>query len=120
MEIGLWIRYGKLVPGREAAAIVLFDEARRYFTEKLTAGVLTYFEPFMLFTSDREQETGFMILKGSAPEMFKLIEEEQFLRLSEKAMMLVEHFQTDLLTVGEEVLREIERSSAVRAELGIA
>lgn len=30
MEIGLLIRYGKLVPGREAQAIELFREAGQY------------------------------------------------------------------------------------------
>jgi hypothetical protein len=119
MEIGLIIRYGKLVPGREAQAIELFEEAQTYFKEKVSQRVLTYFEPFFLSTSDLEEETGFFVLKGSAPEIFRLMEEEKFLVLMQKAMVLVEHLRTDLLTVGEGIREQVERSVKVRAELGI-
>ncbi len=119
MEIGLIIRYGKLVPGREAQAIALFEESQTYFAEKVSQKVLTYFEPFFLSTSDLEEETGFFVLKGPAPEIFKLMEDEQYLRLMQKAMVLVEHLRADLLTVGERIREQVERSVKVRAELGI-
>ncbi|HEX9122122.1 MAG TPA: hypothetical protein VF984_01995 [Actinomycetota bacterium] len=119
MEIGLIIRYGKLVPGREAQAIELFEEATRFFAEKLAQKALTSFEPFFFATSDLEQETGFFILKGPAPEMFKLMEEEQYLNLMQKGLMLIEHLRADMLTVGEGIGQQLERATKVRAELGI-
>jgi hypothetical protein len=119
MEVGLIIRYGKLVPGRERQAIELFDEASRYFKEKVEKKVLTYFEPFFLFTSDLEEESGFFILKGPAPEVFKLMEEENYLWLMQKAFMLVEHLRADILTVGESIPTQLERAHKVRVELGI-
>src|SRR6266508_3701309 len=64
MEIGLYIKFGKLVPGREEKAIDLFGEAIEYFGEKMAIGWLTFFEPFFFQTSDREEETGFFVLKG--------------------------------------------------------
>ena len=119
MELGVLIRYGKLVPGREAQAIELFTEATEYFTKKVKENVLTYFEPYLFMTSDQEEETGFMVMKGPAPEIFRLMEEEKYLWLGEKARILVEHFAVDLLTVGEEIPRQLERASKVRVELGI-
>lgn len=119
MEIGLWIRYGKLVPGRERQAIELFEEGTKYFGDLYAKKVLTFFEPFFLMTSDRESETGFFILKGPAPEIFRLMEEEPYLHLVQKAMVLVEHFQVDLLTVGEGIPAQLERAGKVRVELGI-
>jgi hypothetical protein len=119
MEIGLLIRYGKLVPGREAQAIELFEESTKYFAEKLSSKVITYFEPFFLMTSDLEEETGFFVLKGPAPEIFKLMEEERYLWLMQKAMVLVEHLRSDLLTVGEGIPAQVERAGKVRVELGI-
>jgi hypothetical protein len=119
MEIGLLIRYGKLVPGREHQAIDLFNESMRYFQEKVSAGALTYFEPFFLGTSDLEEELGFFIVKGPAPEIFKLMEEEQYLVFMQKAMVLVEHLRTDLLSVGERIAQQVERALKVNAELGI-
>jgi len=119
MEVGLMIRYGKLVPGREAQAIELFGEALSYFKGKLEAGAITFFEPFFMSTSDFEEETGFFLLKGPAPAMFAMMEEEPYLRMMEKGSLLVEHLRRDLLTVGEGITAQLERSGKVRAELGI-
>ncbi len=119
MEIGLLIRWGKMVPGREAQALELFDEATRYFREKVSTGVLTFFEPFFFSTTDLERETGFFILKGPAPEVFKLMEEEGYRRLMQKGLMLIEHLQHDLLTVGDGIPVQLELAQKVRAELGI-
>jgi hypothetical protein len=119
MDVGLLIRYGKLVPGREAQAIELFQESVTFFEEKVKAGVITYFEPFFMLTSDLEQETGFFVLKGPAPAMFALMEEEPYLRLMQKGLMLVEHLRADILTVGEGITLQLERAAKVRAELGI-
>jgi hypothetical protein len=66
-EIGLWIRFGKLVPGRERRAIELFEEGTSYFRDLYAKKVLTYFEPYFLMTSDYEAETGFFILKARPP-----------------------------------------------------
>jgi len=117
MEVGLIIRYGKLVPGREAQAIELFSEASKYYQQKVTEGVLTFFEPFFLRTSDLEEETGFFIMKGPAPEMFKLMEDERYLWLMMKAEYVVQHLRADLLTVGEGIFQQLERATKVHAEL---
>jgi hypothetical protein len=119
MEIGLLIRYGKLVPGREAQAIELFEESTKYFLERLSKKEITYFEPFFLMTSDLEEETGFFVLKGPAPEVFRLMEDEKYRWLMQKAMVLVEHLRADLLTVGEGIPEQLGRASKVLVELGI-
>lgn len=113
------IRFGTLVPGREAPAMELFDEALAFFKGKLVAGAITYFEPFFMATSDFEEETGFFLVKGPAPAMFALMEEEPYLRLMQKGLMLVEHLRADILTVGEGITLQLERAGKVRAELGI-
>jgi len=119
VEIGLLIRYGKLVPGREKEAIDLFAETAKFYEGKMKEKVLTYFEPFFLRTSDIEEELGFFIMKGPAPEVFKLMEDEKYLWLLMKAQYVVEHLKTDILTVGEGIQEQIERASKVRVELGI-
>lgn len=81
--------------------------------------MLTHFEPFFFETSDLEEELGFFVLKGPAPEIFRLMEDEQYLRLMQKGMVLVEHLRVDMLTVGEGIERQLERSLKVHAELGI-
>jgi hypothetical protein len=119
MEIGLLIRYGKVVPGRETEAVELFGEGERFFKGKLAEGVITYFEPFFLATSDLEEDLGFHVVKGPAPEIFKLMEDESYRTLMTKMTLVVEHPRADILTVGEGVLQQLERFAKIRAELGI-
>lgn len=119
MDVGLMIRWGKLVPGREQAALDVFAEAIAYFGKKIEEKTVTFFEPYFFHTGDQETETGFMVVKGPAPEIFKLVEEEGFLVLMDKGFYTVEHLRWDLLTVGEGVGARIERGAKVRAELGI-
>jgi hypothetical protein len=119
MEIGLLIRYGKIVPGRETEAVELFAEGERFFKDKLSKGTITYFEPFFLATSDLEEDLGFHIIKGPAPEIFKLMEEEGYQALLTKMTLVTEHPRVDMLTVGEGIPQQLERFAKVRAELGI-
>lgn len=119
MDVGLMIRYGKLIPGREEQALELFGEATAFFRKKLEQGAVTFFEPFFLATGDLETEVGFFVLKGPAPEIFKLQMEEEYLDLMQKGLMLVEHLRADVLTVGEGIAHQLERAAKVRVELAI-
>lgn len=119
MDVGLMIRFGTLIPGREEQALALFDETTAYFRRKVEEGTLTYFEPFFLATGDLETEIGFYVMKGPAPEIFKLEADEEYLRLMQKGIMLVEHLRADVLTVGDGIALQIERAHKVRSELGI-
>ncbi len=119
MEIGLLIRYGRLVPGREERAIELFRETSEYWGEKLSKKEITSFEPFFCKTTDLEEETGFFLIKAPAPDMFRIMEEERYQTLVMKGELVVEHLNVDLLTVGEGITQQLERAVKVRAELGL-
>jgi hypothetical protein len=119
VEVGLLIRYGKLVPGREVPAIELFQESMRYLEEKRDLGEITYFEPFFFMTSDLDEELGFWLVKGPAPAIFAIMEEEAFKLLMQKSIALVEHMRMDWLTVGDGIAEQVERSMKVFAGLSI-
>lgn len=119
MEIGLLIRYGKLVPGRETEALALFAEGEAYFRDKLSRGEITYYEPFFLATSDLEEDLGFHVIKGPAPEIFRIMEDEAYRVLLTKMHLVVEHPRVDMLTVGEGIAQQVDRFSKVRADLGV-
>lgn len=116
-SVGLLIRYGKLVPGREAAAMELFAETTWYFQDRLERGEITFFEPFFMMTSDLDQELGFFLVKGPAPAVFALMEDETYAMMMQRGLALVEHLHQDLLTVGDGIAAQIERATRVYAEL---
>jgi len=119
MEAGLRLSWGSIIPGREREAFELFDYAMRYLDGKKTSGAVTYFEPFFVRTTDQEYEQGFIILKGPVAEIFKLMEEDEYLTLLSKAYYLLNHFKVDILTVGEGIVAQLDRSAKVRVELGL-
>ena len=113
MDSGLRIAWGKIVPGREKEALVLFQDAVVYYGKKMADGKLTYFEPFFLGTGDETYETGFFVLKGPLTEIFALLDEKEFKELTAKAHYLIDHFKVDILTVGEGVEEQLKRYEKV-------
>jgi hypothetical protein len=97
----------------------LFQETLAYMQGRLVKGDITFFEPFFMATSDLEEELGFFLVKGPAPAIFAMLEEESYRTLMQKAVMLVEHVRADLLTVGEGITAQFERSLKIQAELGV-
>jgi hypothetical protein len=119
VEVGLLIRYGKLVPGREHQAIDLFQQTMSYFSEKRGREVISYFEPFFFLTSDLDEELGFFVVRGSMLELTAITNDEVFKVLLMKAAALASHVQIDWLTVGQGIGEQVERSLKVYAELGV-
>lgn len=119
MDSGIRISWGSIIAGREREALDLFDFAVKYFGGKHKGGAITSFEPYFVRTTDQELEQGFMLVKGPVTEIFKIMEDEEYLTLLSKAYYLVNHFKVDMLTVGDALAAQLERSAKVRAELGI-
>lgn len=118
-ERGIRIKWGKLVPGREKQAIDLFTDVMTFFGKKMADDKITYFEPFFVRTADFDVETGFMIFKGPVDPVSKILEEEEYLTLLDRAYYVVEHLQVDYLLVGEGINKQLERSAKVRELLKI-
>lgn len=116
MEIGLIVKYGKLVPGRESQAIQLFAETNRFFEEQLKKGTIAYYEPFFYNSGDFEAETGFWIIKGDQDKVWKLVEDDTYRWLLSKAQFAVDHLEVEWLTVGAGIAEQLERSSKAAAE----
>lgn len=120
MEIGLIVKYGKLVPGREEQAIALFAETTEWFTEQRTKGYITYFEPFFYATGDLEADAGFWIIKGERDKVWKMVDDETFKWLTLKAQFLVDHPRVEWLTVGEAIPQQVELASNFTTEFAFA
>ncbi|HZD16807.1 MAG TPA: hypothetical protein VE669_01570 [Actinomycetota bacterium] len=119
MDIGVLMRFGRIVPGREEWAVDLFTEGVEFFGEKLSEGWITFFEPYMFRTADFEAETGFFLFKGPEDKIYTLLEDEAYLHLITKANLVVEHMKVDLLTVGDRIQAQMDRFAKVRVDLAI-
>ena len=116
MEIGLIVKFGKLVPDREAQAIELWTEAKLFFEERYKEGKISYYEPFFYGTGDLETQVGFWIVKGDRDYLWKMVEDERFRWLMAKAQFVVDHLEVDWLTVGTAIEQQLERGAKLAAE----
>jgi hypothetical protein len=116
MDIGYMIKFGRMVPGREAKALELFSETLTFWHEYLAKEKIDYFEPFLYTSGDRETGLGFFLVRGREEEIRKITEAEEYFLLLTKAQFVVEHLNIAWLLAGEEVMTQVERSAKVAPE----
>ncbi len=119
MEVGYFIKYGRLVPGREEKAVELFNETITFWKKHLTEGKITFFEPVLFASGDREIDLGFFFIKGYEEKLTLILASEDYRMLLTRAAYVVDHLQTEMLVVGEEVLRQAERTAKVAPEYAL-
>lgn len=101
MEIGMIIKYGAPVHGREKESLALFDEVLTYGKRLLDEGKVTYFEPFLLSGGDLETERGFFIIRGPVADMFGIIESEEYRSYFARSVLVTTHVHSEMLAVGD-------------------
>ena len=120
MDVGYIIKYGRIVPGREEKANELFTETLTFWRKQLAEGAITFFEPFLYASGDREVNGGFFLIKGYDHKLRAITELEDYRVLVTKALYVVEHFQTEWLLAGDEVMAQVERWAKVAPEFALA
>lgn len=115
MEAGLRIGWGKLRAGKEKEAMTLFQDAVTYYGKKMADGKISFFEPFFTTTGELTSDGGFFIVKGPITEIFAILEDEAYKEITARAFYLIDTFKVDLLAVGEEIGRQMERFEKVVA-----
>jgi len=108
MEIGVVVRYGGVMPGREAACVDLFTETLSLYGEKLADGTFTSFEPFAFRTGDFQEELGFFVLKGPEEKVTGFFNSMEQRTLQAKGEQIVNHLKIEFLYTGSEVLEQVQ------------
>lgn len=90
--------WGAPVRGRELKGLEVFGEALQYYEELGKEGrVIAHREYFAT-----GGEGGMMIVEGLLPELYQLVQEDEFLRLQTKAGSIVQDFRTQLVAGGSD------------------
>lgn len=86
---GLFIGWGAPVRGREAKGLEVFSEALAYYGRLQQEGAIESFEPVILEPHGGDLQ-GFILLRGSAERLAQLRVDDEFVRLSTRASLIVE------------------------------
>jgi hypothetical protein len=88
-DAGLFIGWGAPVRGREAKGLEVFNEALAYYGRLQQEGAIESFEPVILEPHGGDLQ-GFILLRGSEDRLARLRVDDEFVRLSTRASLIVE------------------------------
>jgi hypothetical protein len=88
-EAGLFIGWGAPITGREAKGLEVFNEALEYWGRLQQEGRIESFEPVILYPHGGDLN-GFALLRGSHDQLNDVGGDEEFLRLTARAGLVVE------------------------------
>ena len=88
-DAGLFIGWGAPVRGREAKGLEVFNETLAYYGRLQQDGVIEGFETVLLEPHGGDLQ-GFILVRGSEDRLAQLRVDDEFVRLSTRASMIIE------------------------------
>jgi hypothetical protein len=113
----LVIGWGPAVRGREHKALQVFNEAIQYYTQLQQQGTIESFEPVALEPHGGDL-AGFLLIRGDREKLNALRTSEEFLRLNNRAALIVDNFGVITAFIGEELQRLFADFGTQASELG--
>jgi hypothetical protein len=88
-DAGLFIGWGAPIVGREAKGLEVFNEALAYYGRLQQEGVIEGFETAILEPHGGDLQ-GLILLRGSEQKLAQLRVDDEFVRLSTRASLIVQ------------------------------
>jgi len=115
-ESGLFIGWGDIRAGRDAASNTVFAEALAYWPTLQAAGEIESFETVFL-TAHGGDLGGFFLLRGDPERLGRLSMAPEFVRLIQRANAVVEGLGIIPATLDAAAVRLVGESSRATADL---
>ena len=112
----LVIGWGPAVRGRELKALQVFNEAIQFYTRLQQQGTIESFEPVALEPHGGDL-AGFLLIRGDREKLNAIRTSEEFLRLNNRAALIVDNFGVITAFIGEELQRQFADFGAQATEL---
>jgi hypothetical protein len=100
----LVIGWGPAVQGREQKALQVFGEAIQYYTRLQQRGEIDSFEPVALEPHGGDL-LGFLLVRGDREKLNRVRSSDEFVRLNNRAGLVVNNFGVVSAFIGEELNR---------------
>lgn len=108
MKKALVIGWTRPVPGRETAAVELFQEAMGYMGKLQAAGTIESFEPVLMQPHGGDLN-GFVLVKGNGDKLDTMVKTDEWRDLVVKSNMLLQGYGVIAAFYGEEIQQEMVR-----------
>ena len=115
-DAGLFIGWGAPVRGREAKGLEVLSEALAYYGRLQQQGAVESVEPVLLEPHGGDLQ-GFILLRGSEERLAQLRVDDEFVRLSTRASLVVERVGVAGAALGDGLQASIETYQQAIADL---
>ena len=116
-EAGLFIGWGAPIRGREAKGLEIFNETLAYYGRLQQDGVIEDFETAILEPHGGDLQ-GFILLRGSEDNLAHLRVDDEFVRMSTRAGLIVEGLGVIGASLGDGLGQAITTYQEAISELG--
>jgi hypothetical protein len=116
-DAGLFIGWGAPIRGREAKGLEVFSEALAYYARLQQEGVIEGFETAILEPHGGDLQ-GFILLRGSEDALAKLRVDDEFVRMTTRATLIVESVGVIGAAIGDGLADAIGVYQEAISELG--
>lgn len=113
----LFIGYGPTVTGRERQSLQVFGEAIEYYGRLQKQGQIESFEPVFLEPHGGDL-SGFILLRGERDKLNAARFSEEFLRLTNRASLVVQNVGIVSAFIGDEQNRMFQDFMKQASEIG--
>lgn len=112
----LFIGWGDPIHGREQQSLRIFAEVMEYYGRLQQQGEIEGVEPFLLDPHGGDLN-GFLLVRGDPEKLGQLRLSDEFRRLNQRALLVVERFGVVAAITGEQLRREFEQYGQQASEL---
>jgi hypothetical protein len=116
-DAGLFIGWGAPIRGREAKGLEVFSEALAYYARLEQEGVIEGFETAILEPHGGDLQ-GFILLRGTEDSLAKLRGDDEFVRMTTRATLIVESVGVIGAAIGDGLADAISVYQEAISELG--
>ena len=116
-EAGLFIGWGDPVRNREAKSLQVFNESVGYWNRLQQEGRIESVEVVLLYPHGGDLG-GFALLRGSNDQLDSVAGDEEFLRMTARAQMIVDNVGVVRAALGEGLGAQVQLFQQVIDELG--
>lgn len=102
----LFVGWGEIVTGREQQAVQVFSETVAFYGQLQQQGEIAGFEPFFLEPHGGDLG-GFFLVRGERDQLARLRTSEEFLRVIQRASLVVHRIGVVSAFSGDELTRQL-------------
>jgi hypothetical protein len=102
----LFVGWGEIIPGREQQAAQVFNELLQHYGQLQQQGEIEGFEPFFLEPHGGDLG-GFLLLRGDRDKLARVRASDEFVRLNQRAQLVVQRFGVVGAVAGQELQRQV-------------